>query len=77
MSISAIDCQMGSWGAFGRCSNCITGKCGVCRKTRVREVIKDCAYGGDCNCRREEETVMCTIPCRKKSIVDAFSSLAI
>ena len=64
----AIDCQMGQWGAWEQCL-CDQGTCGTCYKSRAKEVIKQCAHNGNCDCEREEDEKDCSIPCRKCTLI--------
>ena len=55
---------MGEWSSFGECV-CDKVTCGRCTKKSFREITKQCAYGGDCSCKRESMTEDCSKPCRK------------
>ena len=51
-----VDCLLGEWGEWSgfKCSN-EAKLCGECFKTRSKEIIRDCQYGGKCDCKRKEE----------------------
>ena len=53
-----VDCLMGEWGEWSSfiCSNPVK-LCGECFKTRNKEIIRNCQYGGKCDCEREEDKV--------------------
>ena len=51
-----VDCLMGEWGEWSgfKCSN-EAKLCGKCVKTRTKDIIRDCEYGGKCDCKRKED----------------------
>ena len=51
-----VDCLLGEWGQWSsfNCTN-QAKLCGKCVKTRSKEIIRDCQYGGKCDCKREED----------------------
>ena len=52
----AVDCLLSEWGTWSS-FNCTNQDklCGKCVKTRTKEIIRDCQYGGKCDCKREEK----------------------
>ena len=56
---------MGQWGEWEEEWADHKKSCGDCTKLRYKEVIVDCAHGGDCDCEGDEEEVDCSEPCRK------------
>ena len=55
-SLIIVDCLLGEWGQWSsfNCTN-QAKLCGKCVKTRSKEIIRDCQYGGKCDCKREED----------------------
>ena len=51
-----VDCLLGEWGQWSsfNCTN-QAKLCGKCVKTRSKEIIRDCQYGGKCDCKRKED----------------------
>ena len=71
MRIIAVNCEMGQWSSFGKCVY-NRGTCGTGQMMHTRAVIKQCAHGGDCSCRKEEVGVDCSKPCRKINITYTY-----
>ena len=55
-SLIIVDCLVGEWGQWSS-FNCTDQDklCGTCVKIRSKEIIRDCQYGGKCDCKREED----------------------
>ena len=64
-----VNCEMGDWEDWSplECSNA-DENCGDCKRTRIKPVAKECANGGDCDCKEEEDVDENNKPCRKRVI---------
>ena len=60
-----VDCLLSEWGTWSS-FNCTNQDklCGQCVKTRTKEIVRDCQYGGKCDCKQQEKKEVHLIECK-------------